>query len=84
MISVLTTFVTVSVTVAEEMSTSLLTDPTVYMVTAMFVLQRMFILNWIDLSMVDTIPPSSNAEPQLDRHFIAQLVILIFSISDLH
>jgi hypothetical protein len=45
----------------------------------------MFILNWIDLLMVGTIPPSSNAEPQQDnKHFIIQLVMLIFSISDLH
>ena len=56
----------------------------VYMDTAMYVLQRIFILNWIDLLMVDTIPPSSNAEPQQDKNFVVQLVILIFSISDLH
>ena len=84
MISTSTMFAIASVSVGEEMSTSLLTDPMVYTATAMFVLQRMFISNWIDLSMVDTILPSSNAEPQLDKHFIAQLVILIFSISDLH
>jgi hypothetical protein len=77
-------FATASGLVAEEMSTSLLTDPMVYTATAMFVLQRMFISNWIDLLMVDTILPSSNAELQLDKHFIARLVILTFSISDLH